>query len=193
MRRFDMKKIELAYRQNRSLAVTVCQRAFSKIRDSQDHRRPELTPQEMLEAILGRVSPMSATLGLHPGSRTQHHPTHQHILRALIRRTGGSVAGEVARLAVDALEENAVVVGGPIASRHAAAIFGTPERPSVLGIELPVRYELPSVPDAVDFPIAVSRTVAPSLGPIAAALVAIEPEPARTGFVSGGEGAVRGQ
>lgn len=127
------------------MAITLSRRAFDNVIELRNHRRSGVSPQEVLAALLGQHAPLSAILGRHPSFPNEQHPTHTFILRTLVERTAGRIAGDTPDLAADDLLGSAVIVGGPIASRHAAALFGTATSASVLGIDLPVRFDLTNV------------------------------------------------
>lgn len=101
-----------------------------------------LTAQETLESLLGEPRPMSAILGVHPDHPASEHPTHAFILETLIKRTTTGVARQSGLLEVPELRTSAVVIGGPLASSHAGALFGTRDGPPVFGKRLPVGFDL---------------------------------------------------
>lgn len=138
------RALQLAYQQDGTeLTVTPSEQAFGQVIRIEPRRLSRLSPEEVVEALLGRISPLGVLLGRHPASGEKPHPTHRLILRTLAERTGRRMIASVPDLTMGTAIENTIVVGGPLASRHAAAIFGTPSARSVLDVELPVHYRLP--------------------------------------------------
>lgn len=136
-------RIRLAYHQEDiTRKVSVSSWLGDNVVELRQFRGRGLSSQEALEALLGDPQPMSAILGVHPDHPASEHPTHAFILETLIKRTTRGVARQSGLLEVPELRTSAVVIGGPLASGHAGALFGTKDRPSVLGKHLPVGFDL---------------------------------------------------
>lgn len=122
--------------------VTVCDRLFETVIRQADFRH--LTdPREALHAVLGSVQPLAPILGVHPDYRGRApHPVHELILKTVTRRLTSGIKPNSERLVIDKIARSALVIGGPVASSHAEAIFGSSRRPSVLESQLPIRFDL---------------------------------------------------
>lgn len=137
-------KLALAYYQIDPLApVAVSRHLEAQVIRLRDHRSLVGSVEQALSAVLGKPLPMSTLLGTHPDYSEHTHPVHEHIRETVCRRLTVGLGDVRGSLLVDQLHTSALVIGGPVASRHAAAIFGGSE-PSILGAELPVRFDLPT-------------------------------------------------
>jgi len=136
-------KFALAYYQSEPLApVAVSRHLEARVIRLRDHRSPLVSVEQALAALLGKPLPMSTLLGSHPDYPERDHPVHEYIRETVCRRLTVGLGNVHDSLLVDHLDTSARVIGGPVASRHAAAIFGSASEPSILRAELPVRFDL---------------------------------------------------
>lgn len=136
-------RLALSYLQtDAALPVVVSKRLEPVIVRLGDFRSPHTKVEEALAAVIGTPRPMSSVLGVHPDYPDSVHPVHGSILESVLRRLTVGTERAKQDLMVTSLDTSALIIGGPLASRHAAAIFGSKSLPSALGRALPVHFDL---------------------------------------------------
>ena len=115
--------------------------AYEKIVSLTEKR--QINAEEVLSAILGEgADRLSIIKGFHPKHPNEPHPVHRLINRSLLERTSNGFEIEPVLIREDNPVGSMAVIGGPISSRHAKAVFGFFDQPSILPAPLPVMFDL---------------------------------------------------